>query len=92
MNQQQYKKPPNPTDSWLAPEHGRMAQGMRRLRNGLKDKDGLWIYRPGERILPEPTCIRLQWETDHILNRPANCKCEFCVREAKLALARSIKY
>ena len=88
MNAQYRQKQPNPSDSWIAPEHGRMAQGMRRFRQGIRDKDGLWLVRPGERVMPEPTCLRQQRESDHLLNRPANCKCEFCVREAKLAMAR----
>ena len=78
------EKKENPTDSWICPEHGRMAQGMRRFRRGIRDSDGLWLYRPGERVMPEPACIRQQRETEHLLNRPANCKCDFCVSKAKI--------
>lgn len=60
-----FEKParkPNPTDSWLAPEHARMGQGMRRYRNGQRGEDGMFVHCPGERVLPEPECLKQQRE------------------------------
>ncbi len=65
-----------------------MGAGMRRYRYGVRDEQGLWLVRPGERVLPEPECIRHQKWTEHLLNRPANCKCAQCVHLAKVALAQ----
>lgn len=59
-------KKPNPTDSWLAPEHARMGQGMKRFKHGVRGPDGLFIHPPGVRVLPEPECLRFQNETDKI--------------------------
>lgn len=88
MNQRR-DRAPNPTDSWIAPEHARMGAGMRRYRYGVRGDDGLWVVKPGDRVLPKPECLRQQEWTEHLLNRPANCKCEQCVHIAKVELARS---
>lgn len=58
------EKNPNPSDSWIAPEHAKMGQGMRRPKRGIRDKDGLYIVKPGERIIPEPSSLRQQRQTE----------------------------
>ena len=58
------QRPPNPTDAWTAPEHRRMGSGMRRYRHGIRGLDGLWVVLPGERVMPEPSCLRLQREAE----------------------------
>lgn len=44
-----------------------MGSGMRRYRYGIKGEDGLWLVIPGERLLPEPACLRHQRETERRL-------------------------
>jgi hypothetical protein len=79
----------NPTDSWIAPEHGRMSQGMRRYRRGIRDDEGLWLVRPGERVLPEPSVLRQQRESEHRLTRRPGCKCDICMHDARVMAANS---
>lgn len=42
-----------------------MGQGMKRPKLGIKNKEGLYEVLPGERILPVPTCLRLQNELEN---------------------------
>ncbi len=43
-----------------------MGQGMRRFKNGVRNDKGEFLHYPGERILPEPECLRQQNETEKI--------------------------
>ena len=52
--------PPNKSDSWVAPEHTRLASDMKRFKYGIKGEDGLYVVCPGERVMPEAECLRFQ--------------------------------
>lgn len=43
-----------------------MGQGMRRFKQGVRNPDGTFKHYPGERVLPEPECLRQQNETEKI--------------------------
>ena len=62
MNNNNKRNKDNPTDSWLAPEHVRSMEYMVRPKYGIRDKQGLYLVRPGERILPVPAILRQQRE------------------------------